>query len=70
GLVICIYGWEVASTNPGKYWEMGYLPKKYPMMILPLTGALVFLGALVAIIEDVVRYRKGEFHVAGGSGAG
>ncbi|MCG8547407.1 MAG: TRAP transporter small permease [Alphaproteobacteria bacterium] len=70
GLVICIYGWEVASTNPGKYWEMGYLPKKYPMMILPLTGALVFLGALVAIIEDVARYRKGEFHVAGGSGAG
>lgn len=70
GLVIVIYGWEVASTNPGKYWEMGYLPKKYPMMILPLTGGLVFLGALVAIIEDVVRYRKGEFQVAGGSGAG
>ena len=37
---------------------------------LPITGALVFLGALVAIIEDVVRYRKGEFQVAGGSGAG
>ena len=70
GVVLVIYGYEVASTNPGKYWEMGYLPKKYPMMILPLTGALVFLGALVAFIEDIVRYRKGEFEVAGGSGSG
>jgi TRAP-type C4-dicarboxylate transport system permease small subunit len=70
GLVIAIYGWEVAWTNPGKYWEMGYLPKKFPMLILPLTGGLVFLGALVAIIEDVVLYRRGEFEVAGGSGAG
>lgn len=70
GLVIMIYGWEVAWTNPGKYWEMGYLPKKYPMLILPLTGALVFVGALIAIVEDVVRYRRGEFKLAGGSGAG
>ena len=70
GLIILIYGWEVAWTNPGKYWEMGYLPKKYPMLILPLTGGLVFLGALVAIIEDVVRYRRGEFRLAAGSGAG
>jgi TRAP-type C4-dicarboxylate transport system permease small subunit len=70
GAVICIYGYEVASTNPGKYWEMGYMPKKYPMMILPLTGGLIFLGALVAFIEDMARYRKGEFKLAGGSGAG
>ena len=70
GLVILIYGWEVAWTNPGKYWEMGYLPKKYPMLILPLTGGLVFIGALIAIIEDIVIYRRGEFKVAGGSGAG
>lgn len=70
GVVILIYGYEVASTNPGKYWEMGYLPKKYPMMILPLTGGLVFLGALIAIIEDIILYRKGEFKVAGGSGSG
>ena len=70
GLVILIYGYKVASTNPGKYWEMGYLPKKYPMMILPITGGLVFLGALVSVIEDIVRYKKGEFKVAGGSGSG
>jgi hypothetical protein len=48
---------------------MGYLPKKYPMMVLPITGGLVCIGALVAVIEDTVRFRKGEFEVAGGSGA-
>ncbi len=70
GAVICIYGYEVASTNPGKYWEMGYLPKSYPMMILPLTGGLVFLGALVAFVEDVVKFRRGTFALASGSGVG
>lgn len=70
GVVIAIYGYEVASTNPGKYWELGYLPKKYPMMILPLTGVLIALGALVAFIEDCVRYRAGTFQVSEGMGAG
>ena len=44
GVVIAIYGFEVAWTNPGMYWELGYLPKKYPMLILPLTGSLVAPG--------------------------
>jgi len=38
------------------------------MMILPLTGALVFTAALVAMIEDIVRFKKGTFELAGGSG--
>jgi hypothetical protein len=46
------------------------MPKKYPMMILPLTGALVFVGALVAMIEDIVRFKKGTFKLAGGGTAG
>ncbi len=70
GAVLLIYGFEVAWTNPGKYWEMGYLPKKYPMLILPIAGGLIFLGALVAVVEDTFRYRRGEFEVAGGSGSG
>lgn len=70
GVVIAIYGFEVAWTNPGKYWELGYLPKKYPMLILPLTGALVALGALVAFIEDCVHYRRGTFKVANATGSG
>ncbi|MGI9383067.1 MAG: TRAP transporter small permease [Methyloligellaceae bacterium] len=70
GAVICFYGYKVASTNPGKYWEMGYLAKKWPMMILPLTGGLICIGALVAFIEDIARFRKGTFEVAGGIGSG
>ena len=70
GVVIARYGFEVAWTNPGKYWELGYLPKKYPMLILPITGILITLGALVAFIEDCVRYRAGTFKVSEGMGSG
>ncbi|MCY3768809.1 MAG: TRAP transporter small permease [Gammaproteobacteria bacterium] len=79
GIVICIYGWEVVSKMGGKYWEMwhfawedgwfvfkpNYMPKKYAVMILPITGALVSLAALVAVIEDVRDFRRGTFVVAG-----
>ncbi len=84
GFVICVYGWEAASKMGGKYWEMwhfawenggfvfkpNYMPKKYAMMILPIAGGLISLGAFVAVIEDVVRFKRGTFEVAGGIGAG
>ncbi len=79
GILICIYGWEVVSKMGGKYWEMwhfawedgwfvfkpNYMPKKYAVLILPITGAMVSLAALVATIEDVVHLRRGTFVVAG-----
>ncbi len=82
GIVILIYGWEVVSKMGGKYWEMwhfawengglvfkpNYMPKKYAVMILPIAGVLISAGALVAIIEDVVRFKRGSFVVAGGTG--
>lgn len=82
GVVICVYGWEVVSKMGGKYWEMwhfawengglafkpNYMPKKYAVMILPIAGALISLAALVAIIEDIVRFKRGTFEVAGGTG--
>ena len=84
GVVICVYGWEVVSTMSGKYWEMwhfawengefvfkpNYMPKKYAMLILPIAGILISLGALVAVLEDSVRFRRGTFEVAGGTGTG
>ncbi len=84
GIVICVYGFEVLSKMGGKYWEMwyfawenggivfkpNYMPKWYAMVILPLAGTLVSLGALVAIIEDAVRFKRGTFEVAGGTGPG
>ena len=86
GAVIVVYGWEAVTRMGGKYremwyfaWEDGcfvfkpnYMPKKYAMTILPLSGTLIVLAALVALVamvEDVVRFRRGTFEVAGG-GAG
>lgn len=79
GIVICVYGLEVVSKMGGMYWEMwhftweqgrlvfqpNYMPKKYAVMILPIAGVLVSLAALVAIIEDSVRFKQGTFIPAG-----
>ncbi len=84
GALIMYYGYEVVSNQGGKYWEMwyftwedggivfkeNYMPKRYAQMILPIAGFFICLGALVAIIEDSVRFKKGKFVVAAGSGAG
>ncbi|MBT6276884.1 MAG: TRAP transporter small permease [Chromatiales bacterium] len=82
GGVIAYYGWEVSANQGGKYWEMGYIaweegafvlkenymPKAYAQMILPLTGTLICIGALVAMIEDIFRFRAGTFVVSGSAG--
>ena len=84
GIIICVYGYESADTNFGKYWEMwyftwedngfvfkpNYMPKSYPMMILPLAGALITFSAIIALIEDYIKYLKGTFQVSEGSGSG
>ncbi len=81
GLVICIYGLDVVSKMGGKYWEMwhftwengwfvfqpNYMPKKYAVMILPISGAFISLGAIVAIIEDSIRFKRGSFEVSSGT---
>ena len=61
GFVLLVYGYDTAINNFGKYWELNYLPKKYPMMILPTTGALIMIGSFVAFLEDWASYKKGEF---------
>ena len=79
GFIICYYGWEVVSKMGGKYWEMwhfaweegsfvfkpNYMPKKYAVMILPISGAMISIAALIAVIEDTIRYKRGTFKVAG-----
>lgn len=70
GFVIMVWGWQVAQNNPGLYWEMGYMPKRYPMYILPISGCLIFVGAFVAFLEDVIAYRKGEFTLGKGEANG
>ena len=72
-------GVQVVSTMGGKYWEMwyfawedgsivfkpNYMPKKYAMAILPITGVLTSIAALMAVLEDCIRYAKGTFRLAG-----
>jgi len=79
GIIICYYGWEVVTKMGGKYWEMwhfaweegsfvfkpNYMSKKYAVMILPISGAMISIAALIAVIEDTVRFKRGTFEVAG-----
>jgi TRAP-type C4-dicarboxylate transport system permease small subunit len=60
GVMIVIYGYEVAERIPGSYWELGNLPKRWLVMILPVSGALVAVAALRVLAEDFRALRRGE----------
>ena len=62
--------WYFAWENGELVFKPNYMPKKYAMMILPVAGVLISLGALVAVIEDAVRFRRGTFEVSGSTGSG
>lgn len=78
GLIMIIYGMEAVSTMGGKYWEMwyfawedggfvfkpNYMPKKYAIAIVPISGFLVSIAALASIIEDSMRLRAGTYKLA------
>lgn len=75
GLIMIIYGLEAVETMRGKYWEMwhftwedgwfvfqpNYMPKKYAILIVPISGLLVAIAALASIIEDTLRFKAGTF---------
>lgn len=75
GLVMIIYGLEAVATMGGKYWEMwyfawedggfvfrpNYMPKKYAVAIVPISGFLVSAAAVASVIEDSLRLRAGTF---------
>ena len=75
GLVMIVYGMEAVSTMGGKYWEMGYfawedggivfkpnyMPKKYAIAIVPISGFLVSFAALASILEDSLRFKSGTY---------
>lgn len=79
GLIMIIYGIEAVSTMGGKYWEMwyfawengefvfkpNYMPKKYAISIVPISGFLVSMAALASILEDSMRLRAGTYVQAG-----
>jgi len=51
------YGFDAARNVPGQFWELGGLPKKVPMMALPLCGTLVALLTASNIAEDLFDWR-------------
>jgi TRAP-type C4-dicarboxylate transport system permease small subunit len=75
GVVMIIYGLQAVETMGGKYWEMwhfawengefvfksNYMPKKYAISIVPISGGLVCVAALASIIEDTFRFRAGTW---------
>ncbi len=77
GLIMIIYGMEAVATMGGKYWEMwyfawedggfvfkpNYMPKKYAISIVPISGFLVSVAALASIAEDSLKLKSGEFVV-------
>lgn len=78
GIVMIIYGLEAVSTMGGKYWEMwyfawedggfvfktNYMPKKYAISIVPISGFLVSVAALASILEDSLRLKAGTYEHA------
>ena len=75
GIVMIIWGIEAVQTMGGKYWEMwyfawedggivfkpNYMPKKYAIAIVPISGVLVCVAAVASIIEDSVRMKAGVY---------
>ena len=77
GIVMIIYGLEAVETMGGKYWEMwhfafedgkfmfktNYMPKKYAISIVPISGLLVCIAAMASIIEDCCRMKAGTYQL-------
>jgi hypothetical protein len=49
-------------------WEGGqfvfkpnYMPKKYAIAIVPISGFLVCIGAIASVIEDSYKFRMGTY---------
>lgn len=78
GIVMIVYGLEAVATMGGKYWEMwyfawedgsfvfkpNYMPKKYAISIVPISGFLVSVAALASILEDSLRLKAGTYEHA------
>jgi TRAP-type C4-dicarboxylate transport system permease small subunit len=56
------YGSIAAWTNPTRFWEFGYMPKTYAMLIMPLAGALIVLAGIVVLAEDSSARRPRQPH--------
>jgi len=63
GLMLIRFGYQAANGVNSEYWELGGLSKRYPMMILPLSGALISLASLVNLAEDLVAIKRRTYRL-------
>ena len=75
GIVMIVWGIEAVQTMGGKSWEMwhfawedggivfkpNYMPKKYAIAIVPISGFLVCVAAVASIIDDSLRLKAGTY---------
>ena len=54
------FGFEAATKVPGFYWELGMLPQKYPMMIVPISGVLLIIASVGIVIKDIRRFIESD----------
>ena len=78
GVIMIVYGIEAVNTMGGKYWEMwhftweggqfvfkpNYMPKKYAIAIVPISGFLVCIAAVASIVEDSSKLGAGTYRQA------
>lgn len=55
GIFMLVYGLVLVDNIRGTYYELASLPKKWPVMIVPLFGLLTAFAALAPIATDVRR---------------
>ncbi len=58
GIYLVWFGTEAALNVPGEYWELRGLPRKYPMLALPLCGVLVTLMTAMNLAEEALGWRR------------
>lgn len=63
GLMLIWFGYQAANGVNSEYWELGGLSKRYPMMILPLSGTLITLASFVNLIEDVIAIKHKTYRL-------
>ncbi len=64
GVFLAWYGFEAAWTVPGQYWELGGLPKKIPMLALPVCGILTAIAGICAVAEQALGWTASISHPA------
>lgn len=57
-LYLVWFGLDASLNVPGKFWELGGLPKSVPMLALPLAGLLVTLQAASNLAEDLLGWQR------------